>query len=79
MARFNQATMDTECLAAVKQGTAATYVLRNRMDWPGRPLHKSGLKTSHVLTACRRLERQGKIKEVPTIYVTMLSWEITET
>ncbi len=79
MPRFDPKIMDAQCLKAVQeQGWAATYVLRNVMDWPGKPLHRKGLKTSHVLTTCKRLERQGKIKGAPSDYAFGLAWQITD-
>ena len=63
--------------AALDRGENATYVLRNNLDWPGKPWHRRGVTTSMILRACRRLERAGLIEERPTPYITMLSWRIT--
>ncbi|MFG1270572.1 hypothetical protein V5F40_21720 [Xanthobacter sp. DSM 14520] len=36
------------------------------------------LKTAHVLTACRRLERKGLLERGETTYAIQKSWQITE-
>lgn len=80
MAKFNPAMLDGEILKALsgRSDGAATYVLRNILDWPGEPFHRQWLGTSHVLTACRRLERKGLAEEVPSIYAVMKKWRITD-
>lgn len=75
MAKFDSAALETEIVEALKRsGRAATYVIRNRLDWPGKKFHKTGLETRHVLTACRRLERRGLIAEEPSSYSVMKTW-----
>lgn len=72
-------TLDREILTALAgRCDVATYVIRNILDWPNRPLHRIGLQTSHVLTACRRLERNKLIEKGRTRYAIMKVWRITE-
>lgn len=65
--------------AASKWGDRApTYVIRNTLDWPGKPWHRKGLKTSDVLRACRRLKKAGLLEEAPSDYRVMKCWSPTE-
>lgn len=59
------------------RGQEPTYVIRNVLDWPGKPWHRKGLMTSAVLRSCRRLERRGHVIEARTSYAVMKAWEIT--
>lgn len=59
-------------------GDDMTYVLRNRLDQPGRPLYRSGLTTAQVLQACRRLERLGFVRTTRTVYAVQKCWVITD-
>lgn len=71
--------LDTDVLrAATEWSGGATYVLRNRLDWPGKSWHRKNLQTSDVLRSCRRLEAKGLIEREPTSYAVMLSWRTTE-
>jgi len=70
--------LDREILTALAgRCDEVTYVIRNVLDWPSRPLHRSGIQTSHVLTACRRLERRGHAEEARSSYAVMKTWRIT--
>lgn len=71
--------IDKEILGSLARGgSKATYVIRNSLDWPDKPLHNTGLTTSKVLRACRRLERLGYIEqEHRTSYLVMKVWKIT--
>jgi hypothetical protein len=76
--KLTKAQLDAEILRALDEhGNAATYVIRNIVDWPGKIFHGAMLGTSHVLTACRRLERRGHVAEKPTSYLVMKVWDIT--
>ena len=69
---FQMVKLDNAILRALRDhGPAATYVIRNRLNWPD-------LRTDHVLRACRRLERFEHVAEVRSRYTTMKTWEITE-
>lgn len=63
--------------ALVNRGRNATYVIRNHLDWPGKPLHRRGLKTAQVLRACRRLQKQGLVHETSSSYLVMKCWALT--
>lgn len=76
--KLTRGQLDAEILRALDEhGNVATYVIRNIVDWPGEIFHRTGIGTSHVLTACRRLERRGHVAERPTSYLVMKTWEIT--
>lgn len=78
MSRFDSQKLDREILNALASWDGvATYVIRNRVD---SFMHSGwrGLRTSHVLTACRRLEKRGHVSEAPTSYAVMKTWRITE-
>ncbi|MCV9963913.1 hypothetical protein OIU34_18715 [Pararhizobium sp. BT-229] len=62
---------DEQVLAAVKERPrSATYVVKNVL----RSIDRS-VTTPQVLRALRRLEKLGRVREVPTSYAVMLSWE----
>lgn len=78
--RHELALLDADILRALlSRGDLNTYVIRNmlvsqheaKQAWPG-------LKTSRVLTACRRLEKAGAVKPAPTSYLVDLAWAITD-
>ena len=72
-------SLETFILAALAgRSPMATYVIRNTLDRPGGRFHRQGLKTSHVLSACRRLEKLGEIEPAPTTYMVMKVWQITD-
>ncbi|GGA99877.1 hypothetical protein GCM10011491_30180 [Brucella endophytica] len=77
--KVNAAEIDADILATLRRGgTYPTYVIRNHLAMDHRTKWK-GLKTSHVLTACRRLERRGVIRlNNMTSYITMKVWQIDE-
>lgn len=70
---------DAVLLALRKRPHSATYVIRNVLmmrlgeppRWTGPPL-----ATRHVLTSCKRLERAGAVRRVPSPYAVMLVWEL---
>lgn len=65
-------TFDDLVLAALKQGgRAATYVVRNRMA-----MRSAGnYATRRVLAGLRRLEAAGRVRQAPSSYAVMLTWE----
>jgi hypothetical protein len=58
-------------------GTAyqATYVIRNMLARTG---NRPGLATRQVLRKLRRLEREGRVRQVATTYMVMISWALTD-
>lgn len=72
-------SLDYAILAALDDWSPlATYVVKNSLNKPGSRFREGGIKTSHVLAACRRLERLGVIKQIPSTYEIMKVWQITE-
>lgn len=64
---------DSDVLAAVTgRPRMPTYVYRNILS-SGR----CHLKTASVLSRLKRMERDGKVRRVPTSYAVMLAWEPT--
>lgn len=79
MSRFDARKLEREILSALSGGgAAATYVIRNRLDHPGRPFYRKEIETRHILRACRRLEREQMISEAASLFVVMKSWRITD-
>lgn len=71
--------IDAAVLSALSErGSLQTYVIRNLLDEKGSVFHRAGLETRHVLTACRRLERQGKVQEVWSSYIVMKTWSLAD-
>lgn len=64
-------------VALLSRCDEATYVIRNILDWPGKPFHRKGLLTSDILRACRRLEKKALIAEGRSQYAIMKTWRIT--
>lgn len=72
-------SLDYAILAALaERSPMQTYVVKNTIDRPGTRFREGGLKTSHVLTACRRLQSLGETKEVQSRYLVMKTWQITD-
>lgn len=67
---------DADILDAMKKwgNGNMTYVLRNILS-PGRP----HLKTSHILSRLKRMERAGKVKRVPSCYQVQICWAVAHT
>lgn len=56
-------------------GGRATYVVRNILDMD----HGfKNLKTASVLSRLKRMEREGKVERVPSIYAIMICWKVAE-
>lgn len=83
MAKLTEAqrqVLDLEVLRALSTRCAVmTYVIRNVVDWPGRPLHQAGVDTPSVLRACRRLVKRGHVEAGRSPYLTQKAWQITDT
>lgn len=66
---------DTQILTAMRARPRGimTYVIRNILATEhGLP----GLKTSAVLSRLKRLERERRVRRVPTSYAVMLEWAV---
>lgn len=61
---------DVDVLAAVAEGSAATYVLRNRLS-----TYRPCLSTQRVLRALKRLESLGQVRRAPSSYKKMICWK----
>ncbi|MDW9478658.1 hypothetical protein GOB57_08065 [Sinorhizobium meliloti] len=62
---------DEQVLAALKESPrSATYVIKNILREVDR-----AVTTPQVLRALKRLQKAGKVREVPTNYAVMLTWE----
>lgn len=71
--------LDEEVLKHLSQGQGATYVIRNRVAWPGEYFHSRNLATPQVLRSCRRLAKRRLVEEThETSYRVMKVWKITE-
>lgn len=77
--RISSEVLDRLVLEALlTRSRNATYVIRNHLDWPGKPLHRRGLKTAQVLRACRRLQHRGLLYETSSSYLVMKCWALTD-
>lgn len=68
---------DDQILAALRDGgRAMTYVVANRlsMKWKTR-----GFDTPFVLRRLKAMEKDGKVKRVPSSYVVQICWEAVAT
>lgn len=80
--RFPASEIDPAILLTLfDHGAMVTYVIRNWLDSPEtRRFHRVGLKTGHVRTALRRLEKAGLVESADSRYQTnMLCWRLTLT
>lgn len=75
MAKLNAANgLDGSVLLVLSQhGQSATYVIKNWL----KGQYQYGLRTAHVLRACKSLADAGLVEEVPTSYMVMKTWRIT--
>lgn len=79
--RFPASEIDPAILLTLfDHGDMETYVIRNWLDSPETlRFHRVGLKTSHVLTALRRMEKNGEVFSRPSPYQrNMIRWGLTE-
>lgn len=75
---FDAKKLDYAVLGILKSGYEyPTYVLRNILDEPCGQFYRSGLRTSHVLTACKRLWRAGKIQQMPRMSTNSYVWRLS--
>lgn len=77
--RFDPVELDHAVFTVVQYGgPVVTYVIRNSLAmFPGRPYHMRGLETRHVLTACKRLEKAGRIARDPQAsWAVMIAWRL---
>ena len=74
------ADLDRAVLGVLSQlPNEMTYVIRNMLDMAGYYGHRpKRVESSQVRQSCRRLEKKGYAKEVPSIYMRQKCWAITD-
>lgn len=76
---FDPAPLDYWILRALegRPSGMATYVIRNCLAGSrDAQYYRTGLETSHVLTAWKRLKRAGRVRRVPSVYAVMIAWTL---